>query len=183
MKSYYYPPMEDTKTTMLAIKTQKESFLFEKISKDQWIKDSGVAYEYLEKMKMPRRATHRSAGYDFFSAGEIRIPAHTSVMVPTGLKCYIEGNYFLGIYPKSGIGCKYGLRLLNTVGIVDADYYNNESNEGHILIHYYNPSDQDVVIEKGKAYCQAIIQPFGVVVDDNMYEKEIRTGGHGSTNS
>ena len=96
---------------------------FEIISDIQWEKD--IKEEYIaqccrENAVKPRRGTKHSAGYDFISPVEIIIPAHKMAKIPTGMKVAMEDDEILSIYPRSSIGFKTGIRLANTVGIVDA---------------------------------------------------------------
>ena len=154
---------------------------FEKISYKQWIKDSGMAIELIENMRMPQRSTELSAGYDFYSAFDFTIPAMGSIVIPTGLRfLFTNPQFFLALYPRSGLGFKHRISLSNTVGIIDADYYYSD-NEGHIMVKLFNPNDYDVNIEKGMAYCQGIFQLYGITCDDDIYEKSVRNGGFGST--
>lgn len=154
---------------------------FEKISYKQWIEDSGMDIELIENMRMPQRSTELSAGYDFYSAFDFTIPAMGSIVIPTGLRfLFTNPQFFLALYPRSGLGFKHRISLSNTVGIIDADYYYSD-NEGHIMVKLFNPNDYDVNIEKGMAYCQGIFQLYGITCDDDIYEKSVRTGGFGST--
>lgn len=96
---------------------------FEIISDVQWEKD--IEEEYMtqcgcENAVKPRRGTKHSAGYDFISPVEIVIPAHKMAKIPTGVKAAMNEDEILSIYPRSSIGFKTGIRLANTVGIVDA---------------------------------------------------------------
>lgn len=156
---------------------------FEKISFNQWIRDSGLATCFLEEMRMPQRSTEYSAGYDFFSAANFMISANSSFVVPTGIRVkFINPSFFLGLYPRSGLGFKHRISLSNTIGIIDYDYYFSD-NEGHVMVKLYNPNDYDIKIQEGDAYCQGIFQLFGITRDDDMYEKKTRNGGFGSTSS
>lgn len=78
------------------------------------------------------------------------------------------------------MGFKYNIRLCNQVGIIDGDYYNNESNEGHIWVRLQNHGDEEVVIPQGNAFVQGIFTKFLIVDNEEKIEKE-RTGGFGST--
>ena len=99
---------------------------FEIISEKQWAKDISVLdnpqCSLIAHLK-PRRSTKRSAGYDFISPIEIVIPAHGMAKIPTGIKAQMNEDEILSIYPRSSIGFKTGIRLSNTVGIVDAKRY------------------------------------------------------------
>ena len=101
---------------------------FEKVSFEQYAKDVGVTYtakdelkKYYDEIQLPARATKLSAGYDF------RIPIPNvifgrgkAVTIATGIRCKMEPGWMLALFPKSGLGFKYGTRLANTIGIVDA---------------------------------------------------------------
>lgn len=99
---------------------------FEIISEEQWAKDISVLdspkCDIIDHLK-PHRSTKYSAGYDFISPIEIIIPAHGMAKIPTGIKVAMEDDEILSIYPRSSIGFKTGIRLSNTVGIVDAKRY------------------------------------------------------------
>ena len=159
---------------------------FEKISLEQWHKDYGNDSEgnsdkILEEIiKIPTRATQKSAGYDIVTPIDIDLKPGEMVKFPTGLRCKIENGWFLGIFPKSGLGFKYSLRLSNSTGIIDEDYYNSD-NEGHIWAKMQNDGEKEFHIEKGKAVCQGIFLPYGLTYDDDA--DGIRNGGLGSTNA
>ena len=156
---------------------------FEIISDIQWAKD--IKEEYMaqcgrENAVKPRRGTKHSAGYDFISPVEIVIPAHKMAKIPTGVKAAMNEDEILSIYPRSSIGFKTGIRLANTVGIVDSDYYNNSDNEGHIFIKFYNPTDEDYLIHIGDKIAQGIFTKY-LIVDDEEEILTERVGGLGST--
>lgn len=136
----------------------------------------------INNLKLPTRATKASAGYDFFAPFDFTIKCGESIVIPTGVRCKFENeNFALKIYPKSGLGFKYGVGLANTVGIVDADYYNSD-NEGHIMIKLTNyDNHKEVSITKGKSFAQGIFEMYGLVVNDDEVEKTDRNGGFGST--
>ena len=156
---------------------------FERVSDIQWEKD--IEEEYTtqcgrENAVKPRRGTKHSAGYDFISPVEIVIPAHKMAKIPTGVKAAMNEDEILSIYPRSSIGFKTGIRLANTVGIVDSDYYNNSDNEGHIFIKFYNPTDEDYLIHIGDKIAQGIFTKY-LIVDDEEEILTERSGGLGST--
>lgn len=148
---------------------------FQKVSKEQFVKDGGKNYN---SVLLPLRATSGSAGYDFFASEEIVIPAHSERLVLTGIRAEILNGWVLCIFPRSGLGFKYGISLKNTVGIIDSDYFFS-SNEGHIMVMLSNPSDNDVIISEGKAFAQGVFLPFGITEDDEASLS--RDGGFGST--
>jgi len=142
-----------------------------------------IIEEYKNKgINLPIRKTKYSAGYDIEAAEDITIPAFKPgikpTLVPTGLKAYcMEDEFFMLVNRSSGP--KKGLVLANSIGIVDSDYYNNESNEGHFFFQFINIKDEDITIKKGDAIGQVIFQKF-LITDDDQAEGK-RVGGIGST--
>lgn len=165
---------------------------FEKVSVEEYSKsigDTSLTKEQIQKeydeIKLPERKTKNSAGYDFFVPYKTIIEPGESVVIPTGIKCKIDEKSFLSLFPRSSLGFKYRLQLDNTVGIIDADYYNNDSNEGHIFAKITNNSNVSgrgvmLTLEQGEAFMQGVFLKYGVTEDD--YVTKERTGGIGSTN-
>lgn len=150
---------------------------FDKISENSFYRD--IPNGNYNDIILPKRSTKNSAGYDFYSLYDIVIKPNERVVIPTGVKACMNENEFLGIYVRSSLGFKYNTRMCNQVGIIDADYYNNKDNEGHIFVCLQNESDKDVVIKKGDRFVQGIFQPFLITDDDNTTIS--RNGGIGST--
>ena len=134
-----------------------------------------------DSIKLPKRATMGSAGYDFFVPIDLDIVPNTTVKVPTGIRCKMKKNYVLQIYPRSGLGFKYRLQLDNTVGIIDSDYYNSD-NEGHIFIKITNDTHEGKTIElkQGDGFAQGIFNKYYLAKENRVNTK--RNGGFGSTN-
>lgn len=151
---------------------------FEKISLNEWSKQRPT--EEYDKIILPRRATVGSAGYDFYAPFPFTLKPNESLIIPTGIRVLIDEGWVLNIYPRSGLGFKYRLRLDNTVGIIDSDYY-NALNEGHIMIKITNETNDNKTIEikEGEAFAQGVFLMYGITYDDNTIDK--RTGGFGST--
>ncbi len=101
-------------------------------------------------------------------------------LVSTGMKCKLDPGTWLQLSVRSSSPLKYWLMMGNSIGVIDADYYNNSDNEGEIFFQIYNLSPFNIQIKKGEAIGQGIILPFGVVEDDAASGE--RTGGFGSTN-
>lgn len=152
---------------------------FEMISQRQMNKDFETDIEY--EIKLPKRSTKESAGYDIFSPVDILLKPNEEIKVPTGLKVHMQKGEALLIFPRSGLGFKYYTRLANTIGVIDSDYINSD-NEGHIWVKLRNEGDKDLFINQGDAFCQAIFMPFLLVDGDNFDDGEDRNGGFGSTN-
>ena len=160
---------------------------FEKVSKEQITSDWAKLHWPLTgensledaEIKMPKRATKGSAGYDIFTPINLKLKAGDSIVIPTGLKIALDSDKFLMIVPRSGMGFKYQIGLANTVGIIDQDYYNNPENEGHIMIKLVNHGSKDCYICAGTAICQGIILSFDICDGDEASLE--RSGGFGST--
>lgn len=130
-------------------------------------------------INLPQRKTKLSAGYDIEAAAAVIMPPGRVVVVPTGLKAYMQPDEYLGIHIRSGLAVKNQLSLINSQGIIDADYYNNNDNEGHIMIAMINYGDMSFTIEKGMRIAQGIFYKYLTVDDDCAVDS--RTGGFGST--
>ena len=130
-------------------------------------------------MILPSRSTKGSAGYDIYTPFDILAEPGEIIKIPTGIKCMIDNCWVLEIVPRSSLGFKYGMRLNNTVGVIDSDYYNNENNEGHIWIKFKNDGNKMMKLKEGDRICQGLFIPFGITYDDNVDTE--RTGGFGST--
>jgi len=139
----------------------------------------GIPSPY-DTLKLPRRATAGSAGYDFYVPATLTLDPGETVKVPTGMRCRIEPGWVLMLFPRSGLGFKYRLRLDNTVGIVDADYF-GAKNEGHIFIKLTNEGTKTLTLNAGDAFAQGVFLPFGITEDDEA--SEARVGGFGSTDA
>lgn len=132
-----------------------------------------------EHVNLPYRATKGAAGYDFECAITTVIPPHYIELIPTGIKAYIDDDYYLQLALRSSTPKKKGLMLANSVGIIDSDYYNNESNEGHIMFQVYNFTNSIVVIEEGERIGQGVFMRYFTTEDDKAFVE--RSGGFGST--
>lgn len=106
-------------------------------------------------------------------------------LVPTGVKAYIPKNQYLQLSVRSSCPLKNWLILANGVGIIDSDYYNNPSNEGHIYFQIINLFPQDIILRKGDKIGQGVFLDYGTVEEDATFEwtNTKRLGGFGSTTS
>lgn len=158
--------------------------MFKKISQQQFERDHVDIHIEYDKIKLPKRATLGSAGYDIYSVCDFTLLPGEEIKLPTGIKVEMNDNFFLMIVPRSGLGFKYGVRLKNSVAIIDSDYINSD-NEGHIWIKLDYPvllncEQKPMVIKQGEAICQGIILPFGKFIDEDT-DFQVRNGGFGST--
>lgn len=160
---------------------------FEKVSYEQFEKDMLDCFPYMNltkekvenaynNIKLPKRSTKGSAGYDFFLPFDIGFKPNEYVRLPTGIRCEMEEGWVLMLYPRSGLGFKYIERFANSTGVIDSDYAYAD-NEGHI--HCKVKFGTYVRLEAGKAFMQGVFVPFGITVDDDA--DGVRVGGFGST--
>ncbi len=129
---------------------------------------------------LPERGSEYAAGYDLFSASqdEIKIAPHETVLIGTGLSIAIPEGYFGGIYARSGLSTKEGLRPANCTGVIDADY------RGEIKVALHNDSDTERIVVPGQKVAQLIIQPFmecDFQLSETLPETKRGEGGFGST--
>lgn len=134
-------------------------------------------FERLEyhDLEAPQRSTLYSAGYDLRTPIGFVIPAHSRLLVPTGVTCKLAEDEYLAIVPRSGLALKKGITVLNSPGTVDSDYYPND-----IGVILYNTTDEDVEFQRGDKIAQAIIQKYYKTEDDSPVDIT-RIGGFGST--
>ena len=162
---------------------------FHKVSKERFVADwmdafEGVSADEAEKIyegiRLPRRATAGSAGYDFFSPADFTIKPGATINIPTWIRVEMDQEWVLKCYPRSGLGFKFRLQLNNTVGIIDSDYYGSD-NEGHIQIKLTNDSREGkrLEVKEGTGFAQGIFLEYGITVDGETTEE--RNGGFGST--
>ena len=151
---------------------------FEKVSREIFLRD--VPLGNYDELILPKRSTKYSAGYDFYSPISFTLKPGERKVIPTGIKVCMNDNEFLAIYIRSSLGFKWDIRMCNQVGIIDADYYGNSENEGHIFVCLKNEGNGAVTINKGDRFVQGIFTPYLITDDDTA--TGIREGGIGSTN-
>lgn len=169
-----------------------------------------IVSKYKDKgIRLPKRATEKSAGYDFEAAEDTVVPSiwralftgltpeklkkgeslpfeeenaeHlASTLVPTGIKAYMPEGEYLMLANRSSNPMKYQLALPNSVGIIDADYYGNDVNEGEIFVQLINYGLEDRLIKKGERICQGIFMQY-LTVDEETIPVQKRIGGFGSS--
>lgn len=153
---------------------------FEKISFEQFKKDIVNDTLLYNEYSLPKRATKSSGGYDFYALYDYNLKPGEIMKVPTGLKVYMEDDEILLLLDRSSMGFKYNVRFCNQVGVIDADYYNNSNNEGHMWICIQNEGTEDYVVKKGDAMCQGIFIKY-LRTDNERENFTARAGGFGST--
>lgn len=144
---------------------------FFEVVRDEFRKNSG-------DIKLPTRATEHSAGYDFYSPVDITIPPHEMVMIWTDIKANMYYDNVLLLFVRSSMG-KYPVVIANGTGLIDADYYSNESNDGNIGFRLLNLGNTPYEIKVGDRIGQGIFVKYGTVKNDATKAK--RNSGFGST--
>lgn len=162
---------------------------FYKVSKTEYINDykkyyGDVPNEIIEKFYnsiiIPKRATKYSAGYDFYAPFSFTLESNSEILIPTGIRAQMNEDLVLLMFPRSSLGFKYKIRLNNTIGVIDSDYFHSD-NEGHIFVKISNENkEKPVTINTGDAFCQGIFLKYYITDDDEV--NNIRNGGIGSTN-
>ena len=124
--------------------------------------------EIYEDIRLPRRATSGSAGYDFFTPVAVNLKPGETLKIPTGVRAQMEEGWVLQIFPRSSLGFKFRLQLNNTVGIIDSDYFYSD-NQGHMFVKMTNDTNEGRTVElsAGTGFAQGIFLPFGITVDDD----------------
>ena len=132
--------------------------------------------------KMPIRGSNHAAGYDIYAdlgnQDFVMIPPHKTEKIKTGLCMEIPGGYFGGIFARSGLATKEGLRPANAVGVVDSDY------RGEIIVAIHNDTDTERFVNNGERIAQLVVIPY-LEIEFNEVDKLSTTvrgvGGFGST--
>lgn len=140
--------------------------------KEEFRKHSG-------EIKLPQRATNKSSGYDFYCPIQITIEPHSSVLIASDVRAYMQDDEELLIFPRSSLGMK-GIVIRNTIGKIDSDYYDNITTGGNIGISIWNTNDTPFTIEKGERICQGSFYKY-LVADNDVPLSNKRIGGIGST--
>lgn len=145
---------------------------FEKISFEQFKKDIEDNKDLYNIYKLPSRNSTNAAGYDFYLIKDIEIKPNEIIKIPTGIKAYFEPDEVLFMIVRSSTGFKYNIRLVNQVGVIDADYYNNKDNEGHIFVKIQNEGIETIKFNAGDHLAQGVFLNFLKTDSDKNIESE-----------
>lgn len=132
-----------------------------------------------EEIKLPERSTAHSAGYDFYAIEDTQVFSRGVTYVKTGVKVKLAEDEFLMLCNRSSNPGKKELVLINGVGIIDSDYYENPDNDGEIAFAFQSLNDSGSFISKGEKIGQGIIMKYSKTEDDKA--DGVRAGGFGST--
>ena len=126
------------------------------------------------KARIPHKGSAGAAAHDLYSIESVNIPSGQSVFIHTGIAVEIPEGYFGAIYARSGLACKYNIRLANDVAVIDSDY------RGEMIVALYNDSDTSFFIEVGDRIAQIVIQPYLNIEFEEVDElDETERGGSG----
>jgi len=133
-----------------------------------------------ENATIPTRGSEYAAGYDLYAAitEAVTIEPHHTVKIGTGISIELPDGTFGGVYPRSGISSKRGLRPANCVGVCDSDY------RGEVIVALHNDSNIPQTVEPNERIAQYIVQQYISVEweeTDELSETDRGTGGFGST--
>ena len=168
-----------------------EGIKFEKVSFEQFEKDcKKIGYwddeeikEAYDDLKLPKRGTTGSAGYDFVTPFEFSLSKYSQLLedriitIPTGIRVKMPQGKALILMPRSGLGFKSGMTLANTLGLIDSDYYHSD-NEGHIMAKFV-VGFKETHVEQFERVMQGIFIDYYTTEDDDA--NATRNGGFGST--
>lgn len=163
---------------------------FEKVSFDSFRQDMlkyGFGEECIltayENVRLPERKTEFSAGYDFVTPIQFILKPREQITIPTGIKAYFSPDearsFHLQLFIRSSVGISRHVVMSNQTGVIDSDYYNNETNEGDMLIALYNMGTETQRFYAGDRIIQGIFLIHGLTTDDSATGERI--GGVGST--
>ena len=129
---------------------------------------------------LPTRGSDSSAGYDLYAdlTEDVEINPHETMKIDTGLQFELPEGYFAGIFARSGIASKEGLRPANCVGVCDSDY------RGNYIIAVHNDSDAIRTVKVHQKIAQMIVLPFLPLEFEEVTELSESSrgeGGFGST--
>ena len=129
----------------------------------------------------PTKGSKYAAGFDLYAhldTEDIKIEAHQTVKIGTGIAVKPPRGTFGAVFARSGLATKQGLRPANCVGVCDYDY------RGEYIVALHNDSNESQIVKDGDRIAQLVFIPY-----KNVYLKEVAeldktargAGGFGST--
>ena len=160
---------------------------FEIVNQENFMYGTKVVAHGVEQIiypqdKLPIRSDAASAGYDFFTPIDVLIMPGETKVIWTNVKAYMEPDEVLLLFIRSSIGIKKNAVLANGTGVIDASYYENESNDGNIGLAIKNTTGSAVIFEAGERIAQGIFTKY-LIIDEDEVMNEKRIGGIGSSGS
>ncbi len=129
---------------------------------------------------LPTQGSKYAAGYDLYAdlTEDLKIAPHTTVIVDTGLQMELPEGYFAGIFARSGIATREGLRPANCVGVCDSDY------RGNYMVAIHNDSETERTVTRHEKIAQMIVLPYLPLEFEEvaqLSDTDRGAGGFGST--
>lgn len=133
-----------------------------------------------ETARLPERGSAEAAGYDVFACinDTIELLPHTTEKIGTGLAFELPVGYWMGVFARSGLATKEGLRPSNCTGVIDSDY------RGEVIVALHNDSNLTRYIRPQEKIAQLIVLPaieWNIEEKMELDETERGSGGFGST--
>ena len=128
---------------------------------------------------IPTYAKPGDAGADLYSISELVLSPGERALVKTGIAIALPNGYVGLVHPRSGLGLKNGISVVNTPGTIDSGY---RGEIGVVLINH--DLHESFQVKKGDRIAQLVIQKvenaqFKIV--NQLPESERAAGGYGST--
>ena len=133
-----------------------------------------------ESAIIPTKGSEEAAGFDLYVDSDmpVAIFPHETVMLQTNIAFELPRGYFGGIFARSGLSTKRGIRPATCVSVIDSDY------RGSVGVPLHNDTDEPRLIEPYERVAQMVIIPIPeieLVLADTLTETERASGGFGSS--
>lgn len=132
------------------------------------------------ELPLPEFQTAGAVAFDLVARVTTVIPARGMALVPNNIIVRVPEGYALIIAARSSTLKKKGLMVGNSIGVIDQDYHGPKD---ELLTNFYNPGNEDITIERGERWSQALIMPVErpTIVEDHVSEEHATRGGFGTT--
>ena len=134
----------------------------------------------MKDVKLPTRNDPGSAGYDFYLRKDLEILPMQKTLIHTDVKAYMQPDEVLLLFARSSVAHVKGLLLSTGVSVIDASYYENDANDGNIMIGVVNSTGKTIKLEAGQRLCQGVFVPFLLAENDEKVSNK-RNGGMGAS--
>ena len=134
-----------------------------------------------EKAVIPTYATLGDAGADLYSISEVTLGPGERALIKTGIAIAIPLGFVGLVHPRSGLGLKSGVSVVNTPGTIDSGY---RGEIGVVLINH--DLEKSFTVKKGDRIAQLVIQKVENVqfkLVSELPDSQRSTGGYGSSGS
>jgi len=131
-------------------------------------------------LPLPSYESEFAVGFDLRARKSYTLRPGDEVLVPCGWAVELPPAYGMYLFPRSGLGVKFGIVLSNLTGVIDSDY------RGEIMVSlwYRRTEGKLFKIEEGDRICQGVLMPRIVsdfVEVDELNDTKRSTGGFGSS--